>query len=241
MQKSNSAGLFFLGLFIAVGLATAGFFVSHTLYNAKVGLNSAEVKGLAERRVVADQVNWTVSVSNSGSSRNQVPSLYEKTENNQNQVVELLKSSGFSDDEIKVGILDYSFQEFRDNNNRVIQTKHLIQGGVTVETGQVKLIHQARAKVNKLMIEGVNIRNNQPLYLFTKLNEIKPEMLQEATRNARIAANEFATNAGVSVGSIQNATQGGFSVRDIGTSYGDTAKLEKEVRVVTQIRFYLTD
>jgi hypothetical protein len=66
-------------------------------------------------------------------------------------------------------------------------------------------------------------------------------MLREATKNARIAANEFAENAGVEVGSIRSARQGNFYIRDAGEEYGDTAKIEKEVRVVTTIDFYLTE
>ena len=86
----------------------------------------------------------------------------------------------------------------------------------------------------------MDVRNNSPAYYFTGLNDIKPEMLQEATTNARIAANEFAANAGVQVGGIRNARQGGFIIRDVGENYGDTAKIEKDVRVVTTITFYLT-
>jgi hypothetical protein len=66
-------------------------------------------------------------------------------------------------------------------------------------------------------------------------------MLKEATTNARIAANEFAENAGVKVGRIRSARQGSFYIRDAGEQYGDTAKIEKDVRVVTNITFYLTD
>ena len=88
---------------------------------------------------------------------------------------------------------------------------------------------------------GIDINNNAPSYYFTGLNEIKPEMLKEATTNARVAANEFASNAGVDVGSIRNARQGGFIIRDVGESYTDTVKIDKDVRVVTTITFYLTD
>ncbi len=66
-------------------------------------------------------------------------------------------------------------------------------------------------------------------------------MVKEATTNARIAANEFAENAGVEVGGIKSAQQGGFLIRDVGEEYGDTKSIEKEVRVVTTITFYLTD
>lgn len=65
-------------------------------------------------------------------------------------------------------------------------------------------------------------------------------MLKEATTNARLAANEFAANAGVEVGGIRYARQGGFIIRDVGESYTDTTKIEKDVRVATTISFYLT-
>jgi hypothetical protein len=62
----------------------------------------------------------------------------------------------------------------------------------------------------------------------------------EATTNARLAANEFAANADVDVGGIRDARQGGFIIRDVGENYTDTTKIEKDVRVVTTITFYLT-
>jgi len=73
------------------------------------------------------------------------------------------------------------------------------------------------------------------------MNEIKPEMLKAATKNARIAANEFAENAGVKVGGIRSARQGSFVIRDVGQSYGETGKIEKDVRVVTSVTFFLVE
>ena len=66
-------------------------------------------------------------------------------------------------------------------------------------------------------------------------------MLQEATKNARIAAAEFANNAGVKVGGIRSARQGSFYIRDEGAEYSDDRSIEKSVRVVTTISFYLTE
>ena len=65
-------------------------------------------------------------------------------------------------------------------------------------------------------------------------------MLREATKNARVAANEFADNAGVKVGGIRSARQGSFRVTDAGKDYGDTKEIEKDIRVVTNITFFLT-
>jgi len=241
MSNSNQGGLFFQGLFIAVGLAFAGFFIGQTLYNAKVALNTAEVKGLAERRVKADRANWNIAYTVTGAKRDEIPSLYGQAEQQQQTIIKLLKDNGFDDNEIELGVLDYIVQEFRDDKQRLVDQTHKLVGTISVETQKVAQVSKVRASVNKLIAQGIDIENRAPIYRFTKLNEIKPDMLREATKNARIAANEFAENAGVKVGSISNARQGGFIVRDAGEDYGDTAKIEKDVRVVTTITFYLTE
>jgi uncharacterized protein len=241
MTENNHGGLFFLGLFIAVGLAAGGYFIGQTIYNAKVALNTAEAKGLAERRVKADRANWEIVFSVSGASRSEIPKLYETAEQHQNIIIELLKNNGFTESEIIPGILNYSYHEFRNEKQILVDETHSLIGSINIETKRVEQVSKVRAKVNKLIAEGIDIENKPPVYRFTKLNEIKPEMLREATKNARIAANEFAVNAGVNVGGIRTARQGSFYIRDAGEEYGDTARIEKEVRVVTNITFYLTE
>jgi len=229
-----------MALLVALGVAGGGYFVGQTLYNAKVALNTAEVKGLAEKRVEADRAYWKVQYTVTGSSKAEIPKLYEQSKADQKQVVELLLKNGFDESEIAPGVVDYSEQEFRDENQKLIETKYYLVGSIEVETDKVRLVSKVRAMMNELIARGLDIRNNDPSYYFTKLNAIKPEMLQEATRNARLAANEFAANADVKVGGIREARQGGFVIRDVGESYGDTSKIEKDVRVVTNITFYLT-
>ena len=241
MSNSNQGGLFFQGLFIAVGIAFGGFFISQTMYNAKVALNTAEVKGLAERRVTSDRANWNIAYTVTGSKRDEIPSLYVQAEQDQQSIIKILKDNGFEDYEIELGVLDYIYQEFRDDKQILVDQVHKLVGTISVETQKVEQISKVRANMNKLIAQGIDIQNMAPIYRFTKLNEIKPDMLREATKNARIAANEFAENAGVEVGSISSARQGGFIVRDAGEDYGDTAKIEKDIRVVTTITFYLTE
>ena len=177
----------------------------------------------------------------SGSSKSEIPKLYDDSEIDQQKIISLLKESGFTDSEITPGVISYHKQEFRDDNQALVDEKHFLIGTIDVQTGKVKLVSQVRSKLNKLIAQGLDIQNNSPAYHFTKLNEIKPEMLKEATKNARIAANEFAVNAGVKVGGIRTARQGGFVIRDVGESYGDTGKIEKDVRVVTNVTFLLTE
>jgi hypothetical protein len=235
----NTAGIIILGIVLAAGITACGYFIGQTMYNAKVALNTAEAKGLAERRVMSDRANWKLSFSLAAPATVPVAQLYKNAEENQNKIIAVLKENGFTDNEITAGVIDYGYEEYRDDDQKVVDSKHYMRGSIDIETEKVELVSQVRSKVNKLIAEGVNVQNNPPKYRFTKLNEIKPEMLKEAAQNARVAANEFAQNAGANVGSIRNARQGSFFVRDAGEEYGDTNKIEKDVRVVTTITFYL--
>ena len=228
-------------LFLSIGIALAGFFISETLYKSKVALNTADVKGLAERQVEADTAYWSIQYTVTGNDQSQMPELYEASERDQKKIVAVLQRSGFTDREIKPGVINYMKQEFRDDNQKLVETKHLLVGQIEVQTQNVHQVAQGRSSLNQLIAQGLDVRNNPPAYHFTKLNDIKPEMLKEATTNARIAANEFAENAGVTVGGIRSARQGGFIIRDLGENYGDTQKIEKTVRVVTNVTFFLTD
>lgn len=226
---------------IAAGMAAGGWFVSRTLYNSQVAINVAEVKGLAERRVEADCAFWKIQYAVTGTDREALPRLYEQSQADQKKIVALLLESGFDQAELSPGVIDFSTEEFRDENQRLVESKVQLTGSIDVETQKVRKVAEVRAKLNSLVAQGLAITNNAPAYHFTKLNDIKPEMVKEATTNARIAANEFAENAGVEVGRIKSAQQGGFLIRDVGEEYGDTKSIEKEVRVVTTITFYLTD
>lgn len=240
-NQSGSFGVLGGALFVSVGLALAGFFISQTLYNSKVALNTADVKGLAERRVEADTAYWTIKYTVSGADKALIPKLYEQSESDQTKIVDLLLSSGFERDEIVPGIIDYQKQEFRDDNQKLVEARHFLIGAIEVQTQKVRLVSDVRSKLNRLIAQGLDVQNNAPSYHFTQLNDIKPDMLKEATTNARLAANEFATNAGVKVGGIRSARQGGFVIRDVGENYGDTKKIEKDIRVVTNVTFFLTD
>lgn len=229
------------GLFLACGLAVSGYFISQTLYNSEVAMNTAEVKGLAERQVKADMADWELYFTVSAGAKEALPKLYEEAQHRQNELIELLHSKGFSNAEIDLGVIDYQKQEFRNNDQKLIEQKHSLIGSISVSTEQVDLVAKVRADVNELIAKGIEIDNRAPIFRFTQLNKIKPDMLKEATSNARTAANEFAQIAGVQVGSIKNARQGNFSIRDRGQHYSDNQSIVKDVRVVTTISFYLQD
>jgi len=239
MNIKEQPPLFYAGLFIALGLMLGGFFISKTMYNSKVAVNTAEAKGLSVRHVTANRADWSISFMVKGENKSEVPELYEKAEAQQNTIVDLLKEKGFTDDEISIGVLDYNQREIRDSDRIVVDEVYEISGVVRVVTENVHGVRGVRSEVNKLIAQGIDIDNRAPKFYFTKLNEVKPDMLREATKNARIVADQFADNVGARVGGIQTARQGGFNITDAGEDRGDTKNIEKEVRVVTTITFYL--
>jgi len=224
---------------LAGGISSAGFFIGNTMYKSKIALNTVTVKGLAERRVSADQANWKISYSVTGTTKGDIPELYKQVEIDEQKVLDCLKAGGIEESEINIGVISYSSQQYRNENKVLVDERHTLSGVVEIQTNRVTAIESVRPMINKLMIEGINITNHAPQYRFTKLNEIKPEMLKEATENARVAASEFATNSGSKVGRIRSARQGGFTIVDVGETYGDTKRLTKDVRVVTTSEFYV--
>ena len=110
MGNSNQMGVIFLGLCVAAGMSIGGFFIGQTMLNAKVALNTAEVKGLAERRVESDRANWSIQYSVTGKERSDIPALYEESERQQQMIIELLKTNGVEADEIEIGVLDQRYE-----------------------------------------------------------------------------------------------------------------------------------
>ncbi len=237
-DEGCTGGLFMLGVFVAIGLSVAGYFIGNTLYKAKTAENTAMVKGLAERAVKSDLAIWTLSFSLVGQN---LEGVYTDAREDRRILTKFLQEQGFKDTEIRENPFNSWRNEYRDDGKLVDQSYN-VSSGVTVETTDVDRVVAAFGKTGDLIGRGVVLQSSTPRYLFTGLNDIKPEMLGEATRNARLAAEQFAGDAGGKVGGIKNASQGNFSIsaKNSTESYGeDESSLHKNVRVVTRITFYM--
>ena len=239
MRTTAERDLLIAAVCLAVGIAAAGYFVGQTLYNSRTGVNTAEVKGLAERRVMADRAIWRIQYTVTGNDSDAVADLYAQSEQQKAEIIAVLEASDLTRNEIRSGVVDHQRIEYRDNGQRLVDARRVLSGVIEVDTTRVHNVAPARARLNELIARGFDLTNSAPSYLFTGLNTIKPDMVREATKNARIAATEFARNAGVRVGGIRSARQGNFVIRDAGSEYSNTDKIEKDVRVVTTITFYL--
>ncbi len=118
-----------MGVLVAFGLGSCGYFIGQTMFNAKVAMNIAEVKGLAEQRVESDIANWQLSFSNRSKRKQDIPALYQRAEQQQQEIIAILNANGFTDDEIEIGLIEYKYYEYRDENQAVVDQDHELEGG----------------------------------------------------------------------------------------------------------------
>lgn len=220
---------------IAVGLALGGMFIAGGMVKFKKLDRSVEVRGLAERVVESDQAIWSMGYSASGE---QLGEVNNKVLQIQAAVLKFLEEQGFKAEEIlkqPASISDRTTQEYGPSKG----PRFIGRGNITVSSMRVKEVTQASQQTDELLKRGIALTSSSVNYYFTDLNSIKPAMLEEAARSARESAEGFAKNANATVGGIRRATQGLFSIGSPLSDYDSGASLQKKVRVVTQIDFYL--
>jgi uncharacterized protein len=248
---ATRSGMSLLGILLAAGLILGGLVLGSQIKATRLSDRYVTVRGLAERNVKSDLAIWCLGYKDAGDD---LLPLYSKSEADKKAILDFLSRQGIKPSEIEVGTVsvnDRQASEYGGPNNR-IQKRYIIEQSITVRTGRVDVVASAAQKTMQLVQKGVVLgANGSPSYKFTGLNSVKPDMITEATRNARAAADRFASDSGSKVGSIRQATQGIFSIlaanagADTGESdYGgnsDESSITKTVRVVTSVEYYLNN
>lgn len=220
---------------LAFGMIAGGYLLGDGLTRARQADRSVTVRGLAEREVTADLATWTISYSASASD---LPSAQADIVADTKAIRDFFRELGFPSDAIEPAGVNVS----RYTNNGV--PTFTVRQRMTLRSRDIERAQDAVKRQFDLVSRGVMLEDGSAMsYTFTKLNDIKPEMVAEATKDARAAAEQFAEDSGTSVGTIKRATQGYFSIdaRDgEGGGWGVSDTPYKKVRVVTTIDFYLS-
>lgn len=239
-EEKNTGGLFFLGFFLCLGLIISSWLLGKSFYELKAADRFVTVKGLAQREADADLVIWPVSFTEAG---NDLAQLYDGIDLKRQAVMSFLTENGITADEISANspvITDFEARKY-DTGNGKREYRYLAQTTLTVRSTDLSLVRMLMGRSSELVKKGIVLASDeyqyQPEYLFTGLNAIKPAMIEAATKNARLAAEQFARDSGSRVGSIRNARQGLFTItdRDRNTPY------RKIIRVVTTVDYFLLD
>lgn len=222
-------------LALALGVAIAGFAISHGITNLKRYDQTVSVRGLDEREVKSTESSWNLSFNVLGNSFEEVRS---KVSTNQKAIEEFLLSKGFDANELEKGFVQVtdnaSYGWKKDQGMR-----YQASASVTLSTKKVDAVEKAKDQTKELFDKGILLRDSRVKYYFTDINGIKPDMLKKAAASARDAAQAFARDASVDVGKIKSATQGLFSISAPNSEYDSESTLVKKVRVVTQVNYFL--
>lgn len=238
---------------LAFGLVLGGWILGREIRDVRMADRYVSVRGLAERTVKSDLAIWPLPFREAG---NDLKATFAKSEQDRQAVLEFLAQQGIAKADITLGqptVIDTQANEFGTGTH---PNRFIVQQSVSVRSTNVDQVAAAVQQTSQLIARGVVLGagpNYAPgaagvSYFFTGLNAVKPEMITEATRNARAAAQRFAADAGSQVGTIRQASQGLFTI----TSADDTSaggegsggdqsggSMMKKVRVVTTVDYYL--
>ncbi len=226
------------GIFIAIGLTVLGYFILTSVKYYKSRDRVVNVKGLAEKEVKANIAIWPIAYKQVG---NNLTALYDEMEQKQLMIKDFLIKSGFEKNEISFGQFVAKDRAAEVYSNPNLKFRYVLKNTITIYTKNVDLARSTMNKIGNLGKKGIAVEpqdwDNRTEFLFTGLNEIKPEMVEEATGKAREVALKFAKDSDSKLGKIKTAYQGQFSIfdRDSNTPH------IKRVRVVTTMEYYLVD
>ncbi|GAB4302565.1 MAG: SIMPL domain-containing protein [Methylophaga sp.] len=238
MQNANRFNALAIALGIFLGLSALGYLLAKAAIDVKEYERTVTVKGLAEQEFTADVVIWPIQFT---LASNDLASLYQDIDANTETIIDFLTDQGIDREDITIGtptITDKSAQQYGQIR---AQFRYAGEQTVTVYSDAIDTVRQVMGKLSALGKQGIVLTGNsyqsQTEYLFTRLNEVKPAMIEEATRKAREVAQKFAQDSDSRLGKIRRASQGQFSIspRDNNTPH------IKKVRVVSTIEYYLSD
>ena len=219
---------------LAIGIMVMGWCVKAGIDNFTNKDRKVTVKGLAEREVPADKVTWSISTKETG---NDLPTLYERINVQAGKIKAFLKQNGLEESEITVNPPSVSDLEAREWGDNQKPFRYIVNTTITVATTKVEAVNKAIFKQAELLKQGVAIENSNPQYEYASFQQMKPEMMSEAIKNAQKTAEQFAEASESKLGKIQTAGQGQFEIenRDENTPY------IKKIRVVTTVTYSLDD
>jgi hypothetical protein len=216
-----------------IGLIVGGFFIGEGIKYIKPANRYVTVKGFAEKTVRADLASWNITYVSQASSFEQA---IEKNKLAQEKLLTYLKEAGLKDSEIEVGTP--RIQENTTNKANYFVIEHSIM----IMTKDVELVKKTASRSSEILQLGIALSGwNEPTYFYNGLNQIKPGMIAEATKNAREAAEKFAQDSKSQVGKIRFAEQGIFSFSGIAPAVDESYQIEKVARVVITIDYFLAD
>ncbi len=249
MENKTSSKFIFLGLSIFIGLSCLGYFIFRGFKTFSDKDRIVTVKGLAEMNIEATSATINLNFEFSGDD---VDDLIKRTKNKKHKIIAYLTENGYNTKDITINNIDVTDRQryYTTKWNRqgeevsVKINRYTIFQSLTIQSNDVKNTENQMSKI-KLDLVSKNLTSNiHTNYIFPELNTIKPKLIAESTKNARIAGEQFANDSKAKLGKIKTASQGQISIA--GRYYYDEEDNNipqepyiQKVRVVSRIVFFL--
>ena len=229
---------------LALGVVLGGLFIGYGFARGRAADRYVVVKGLAEREVTADLALWPLRYVSTGED---LAATQAQITRNTRQVYAFLARNGIDTTAVQLQALEVSDAFANRFPGERGGPRYVIQQTVMVRSDKPQVVLAASQKVSDLVGAGVVLSSSGeygiggPSFLFTRLNQLKPSMVREATGNARASAEQFAADSRTSLGGIRQANQGVFVIlpRDQTPGVNEGAQIQKIVRVVATVQYFL--
>lgn len=238
MESTRPWSALLLGLCLLAGMVIVGWQIASAMVTVKEYERTVTVKGLAERELPADIVIWPIGFS---LASNNLDELYADLEAGKQKVRAFLQAQGIAEEAVTLGAPVVNDKSLYAYGNESADFRYTASQMITVYSEDIPQVRRAMTRLSELGQQGLVLAGDQygtqTQYLFTGLNDIKPGMIEQATKNAREVAVKFAEDSGSRLGKIKRASQGQFSIseRDANNPH------IKNVRVVSTVEYYLSD
>lgn len=231
-------------LLLAIAIVVAALLVARGLERFRRADRAVTVKGVAERVVEADVALWPLRLV---AADNDLDVARRKIESDRRTVRAFLGRHGLDSAAAELQSFNVTDTRAQTYGGSMAANRYVIQATIMVRTANLDAIGRASQAVPELVSAGVVLSSGGeygsggPTYVFTRLNDLKPEMLAEATASARQAAEEFAKASRARVGGIRRAWQGVFEIRPRDEAPGafEGSQRQKNLRVVTTLEYAL--
>jgi hypothetical protein len=238
-----------VGACLLIGLTAGGYFIGKGAARFRSESRTVTVKGLVEKEVNADEAVWTLSLRRASDD---LQAAHSRISADRDAVVAFLQKRGFKAEEITrlpTRTIDKLAREYSPSQGTE-RFRFLVTTSVRVRTPSIELVQKSLGSTEELLRAGVILDGERegnaanPRFVVTKFNDLRPQLLAEATRNARTIAQQFASDSGATVGKIRSANQGmiqifGSDGNNESGPYSPTSTPVKRIRVVSTFEFEL--
>jgi hypothetical protein len=243
--RVQDKGRFLSGLSMAIGIVVAAWIGSDALMRIKTQDQTITVTGSAKQRIVSDWIEWRAEVSTQAPTMKEA---YNQLSTQVPRVVEYLGGKGIRAGQIVVSSVRTRPFHPRDEHGMEIHdqvTGYLMSQEITIRSDEVNKVTQVSREATELINQGILVASRDPQYYYTKLSGLKIQMLAEASKDARVRAEQIAASTGAKVGALRGARMGVMQINPAGSSKvsaegnNDTSSLEKDVIAVVTAGFAL--